>query len=215
MVHRHPHLAEQRLTTKAEEFTIHRARCSANEDRCRWVRPSVKLFRPQFDQLAHGYQGTSSPTGDGPRGHSRLDRFDTGAAPRTAGPGAKLHYTPLHLAQACPPDGRRRELESLLLRGAWRCGSLMEMLMVGRSGEYAVKARYPSEFPGPGRRPDKTSHDFETTVSQRGWIRALMAFVPKLLSEVMAYLLTGLWTQSLIPIIIRNLTSLLLLCRFP
>jgi hypothetical protein len=37
-----------------------------------------------------------------------------------------LHFPPLHLAQACPPDGRRRELESLLLRGAWRCGSLME-----------------------------------------------------------------------------------------
>ena len=37
-----------------------------------------------------------------------------------------LHRSPLHLAQACPPDGRRRELESLLLRGAWRCGSLME-----------------------------------------------------------------------------------------
>ncbi len=34
-----------------------------------------------------------------------------------------LHRSPLHLAQACPPDGRRRELESLLLRGAWRCGS--------------------------------------------------------------------------------------------
>ena len=31
-----------------------------------------------------------------------------------------LHRSPLHLAQACPPDGRRRELESLLLRGAWR-----------------------------------------------------------------------------------------------
>lgn len=37
-----------------------------------------------------------------------------------------LHRSPLHLAQACPPDGRRRELESLLLRGAWRCGSHME-----------------------------------------------------------------------------------------
>ena len=36
-----------------------------------------------------------------------------------------LHRSPLHLAQACPPEGRRRELESLLLRGAWRCGSLM------------------------------------------------------------------------------------------
>ena len=36
-----------------------------------------------------------------------------------------LHGSPLHLAQACPPEGRRRELESLLLRGAWRCGSLM------------------------------------------------------------------------------------------
>jgi hypothetical protein len=28
-----------------------------------------------------------------------------------------LHNSPLHLAQACPPEGRRRELESLLLRG--------------------------------------------------------------------------------------------------
>ncbi len=37
-----------------------------------------------------------------------------------------LHFSPLHLAQACPPDGRRRELESLLLRRAWRCESLME-----------------------------------------------------------------------------------------
>ncbi len=37
-----------------------------------------------------------------------------------------LHRSPMHLAQACPPDGRRRELESLLLRGARRCGSLME-----------------------------------------------------------------------------------------
>ena len=37
-----------------------------------------------------------------------------------------LHRSPLHLAQACPPDERRRELELLLLRGAWRCGSLME-----------------------------------------------------------------------------------------
>jgi hypothetical protein len=27
-----------------------------------------------------------------------------------------LHRSPLHLAQACPPDGRRRELESLLRR---------------------------------------------------------------------------------------------------
>ena len=27
-----------------------------------------------------------------------------------------LHRSPLHFAQACPPDGRRRELESLLLR---------------------------------------------------------------------------------------------------
>jgi hypothetical protein len=33
-----------------------------------------------------------------------------------------LHRSPLHLAQASPPAGRRRELESLLLRGAWRCG---------------------------------------------------------------------------------------------
>jgi hypothetical protein len=37
-----------------------------------------------------------------------------------------LHYSPLHLAQACPPDGRRRELETLLLRGVWHCGSLLE-----------------------------------------------------------------------------------------
>jgi hypothetical protein len=29
-----------------------------------------------------------------------------------------LHRSPLHLAQARPPDGRRRELEALLLRGA-------------------------------------------------------------------------------------------------
>ena len=29
-----------------------------------------------------------------------------------------LHFSPLHLAQACPPVGRRRELESLLLPGA-------------------------------------------------------------------------------------------------
>ena len=36
-----------------------------------------------------------------------------------------LHRSPLHFAQACPPHGRRRELESLLLRGAWRCGSPM------------------------------------------------------------------------------------------
>ena len=28
-----------------------------------------------------------------------------------------LHRSPLHLAQACPPEGRMRELESLLLRG--------------------------------------------------------------------------------------------------
>jgi hypothetical protein len=34
-----------------------------------------------------------------------------------------LHHSPLHLAQACPPDGRRNELESLLLRGARRRGS--------------------------------------------------------------------------------------------
>ena len=27
-----------------------------------------------------------------------------------------LHFSPLHLAQACPPEGRRRELESLLRR---------------------------------------------------------------------------------------------------
>jgi hypothetical protein len=38
-----------------------------------------------------------------------------------------LHRSPLHLAQACPPDGRRRELESLLLGGAWRCGSFLEL----------------------------------------------------------------------------------------
>ncbi|SIO65118.1 Glycosyltransferase involved in cell wall bisynthesis [Singulisphaera sp. GP187] len=37
-----------------------------------------------------------------------------------------LHRSPLHFAQACPPDGRRRELESLLLRGDWPSGSLME-----------------------------------------------------------------------------------------
>ncbi|WP_044149479.1 hypothetical protein, partial [Singulisphaera acidiphila] len=36
-----------------------------------------------------------------------------------------LHRSPLHFAQACPPVGRRRELESLLLRGDWPCGSLM------------------------------------------------------------------------------------------
>jgi hypothetical protein len=30
-----------------------------------------------------------------------------------------LHRTSLHFAQACPTDGRRRELESLLLRGDW------------------------------------------------------------------------------------------------
>jgi hypothetical protein len=35
-----------------------------------------------------------------------------------------LHRSPFHFAQACPPDGRRRELESLLLRGDWRCGRL-------------------------------------------------------------------------------------------
>jgi hypothetical protein len=39
-----------------------------------------------------------------------------------------LHNSPLHLAQACPPDGRRRELESLLFQGAWRCGSRIESL---------------------------------------------------------------------------------------
>lgn len=36
-----------------------------------------------------------------------------------------LHRSPLHFAQACPPDARRRELESLLLRGDWPCESLM------------------------------------------------------------------------------------------
>ncbi|MDR3636970.1 MAG: hypothetical protein P4L84_24410 [Isosphaeraceae bacterium] len=36
-----------------------------------------------------------------------------------------LYRSPLHLAQACLPDGRRRELESLLLQGASRRGSLM------------------------------------------------------------------------------------------
>jgi hypothetical protein len=36
-----------------------------------------------------------------------------------------LHRSPLHFAQACPPHGRRRELESLLLGGDWPCGSLM------------------------------------------------------------------------------------------
>jgi hypothetical protein len=36
-----------------------------------------------------------------------------------------LHGSPLHLAQASPPEGRRRELETLLLRGASRRGSLM------------------------------------------------------------------------------------------
>jgi hypothetical protein len=36
-----------------------------------------------------------------------------------------LHRSPLHFAQACPPDGRRRELESLLLRGDGPCGSLL------------------------------------------------------------------------------------------
>jgi hypothetical protein len=30
-----------------------------------------------------------------------------------------LHRSPLHLAQACPPDGRRHELESLLVRADW------------------------------------------------------------------------------------------------
>ena len=37
-----------------------------------------------------------------------------------------LHRSPLHFAQACPPDGRRRELEALLLRGDRPCGSLLE-----------------------------------------------------------------------------------------
>jgi hypothetical protein len=36
-----------------------------------------------------------------------------------------LHRSPLHFAQACPPNGRRRELESLLLRRDWPCGLLM------------------------------------------------------------------------------------------
>ncbi|WP_406694388.1 hypothetical protein V5E97_25260 [Singulisphaera sp. Ch08] len=44
-----------------------------------------------------------------------------------------LHRSPLHFAQACPPDRRRRELESLLLRGDWPCGSLMKDTEVGRS----------------------------------------------------------------------------------
>jgi hypothetical protein len=34
-----------------------------------------------------------------------------------------LHRSPLHLAQGCPPDDRRRELESLLSQGAWRCAT--------------------------------------------------------------------------------------------
>ena len=37
-----------------------------------------------------------------------------------------LHFSPWHLAQACPSDGRRRALESLLLRATWQCGSLIE-----------------------------------------------------------------------------------------
>jgi hypothetical protein len=37
-----------------------------------------------------------------------------------------LHGSPLHLAQASPPEGRRRQLESLLLRGISRHGSLMK-----------------------------------------------------------------------------------------
>lgn len=45
-----------------------------------------------------------------------------------------LHGSPLHLAQACPPVGRGRELESLLLRGAWRCGSLEEDAEARSSG---------------------------------------------------------------------------------
>lgn len=36
-----------------------------------------------------------------------------------------LHRSPLHFAQACPTEGRRRELESLLLPGAGPGGSLM------------------------------------------------------------------------------------------
>ena len=36
-----------------------------------------------------------------------------------------LHGSPLHLAQASPPEGRRCELETLLLRGASRRESLM------------------------------------------------------------------------------------------
>ena len=46
-----------------------------------------------------------------------------------------LHRSPLHFAQACPPHGRRRELESLLLRGARPCGSPTGMRIAGRSGE--------------------------------------------------------------------------------
>lgn len=37
-----------------------------------------------------------------------------------------LHRTPLHFAQACPPTGRRRELESLLRRGDRPCGPPLE-----------------------------------------------------------------------------------------
>ncbi|HEX8201594.1 MAG TPA: hypothetical protein VF590_14005, partial [Isosphaeraceae bacterium] len=45
-----------------------------------------------------------------------------------------LHGSPLHLAQASPPEGRRRELESVLLqglRGADRSGEMVDGRSIG------------------------------------------------------------------------------------